>query len=87
MKNRLHLAIQFLLILDGFFAGVPQVYRILQRGSSADVSILSWSWMAVMASLWVYQGIRDKSPVLLWSSVIWGVNNLSVAILATLYRH
>jgi len=43
--------------------------------------------MAVMAGLWVYQGIRDKSPVLLWSSVIWGVNNLSVAIVAAVYRH
>jgi hypothetical protein len=42
--------------------------------------------MAVMASLWVYQGVRDKSPVLLWSSVIWGLNNLSVAIVAAVYR-
>ncbi len=87
MKNRIQLIIQGLLILDGFFAGVPQILRILQRGSSSDVSILSWAWMAVMASLWVYQGARDKSPVLLWSSAIWGLNNASVAIIATVYRH
>lgn len=87
MKKRIQLTIQSLLILDGFFAGVPQIHRILVRGSSADVSILSWAWMSVMASLWVYQGIRDKSPVLLWSSVIWGLNNLSVAIVATIFRH
>jgi uncharacterized protein with PQ loop repeat len=87
MKKRLQFTVQSLLILDGFFAGIPQVHRILERGSSADVSILSWAWMSVMATLWVYQAIRDKSPVLLWSSVIWGVNNASVAIIATVYRH
>ncbi len=87
MKKNLQLTIQCLLILDGFFAGVPQIVRILERGSSSDVSILSWAWMSVMASLWVYQGVRDKSPVLLWSSVIWGLNNVSVAIIATVYRH
>ncbi len=87
MKKNLQHTIQGLLILDGFFAGVPQIVRILERGSSSDVSILSWAWMAVMASLWVYQGVRDKSPVLLWSSVIWGLNNASVAIIATVYRH
>lgn len=87
MKNKIQTAIQSLLILDGFFAGVPQVIRILGRGSSADVSILSWAWMSVMACLWVYQGIRDRSRVLLWSSVIWGVNNASVAIIAAIYRH
>jgi uncharacterized protein with PQ loop repeat len=87
MKRGTQLVIQFLLILDGFFAGVPQIERILARHSSADVSVLSWAWMSVMACLWVYQGIRDKSPVLLWSSVVWGLNNLSVAIIATLYRH
>ena len=86
MKKRLQFTIQALLILDGFFAGVPQIIRILERRSSADVSILSWAWMAVMAGLWVYQAIRDKSPVLLWSSIFWGLNNLSVAILATVYR-
>jgi uncharacterized protein with PQ loop repeat len=87
MKKRIQLSVQSLLILDGFFAGVPQVYRILERQSSADVSILSWAWMSVMAVLWVYQAIRDKSPILLWSSVIWGVNNATVAIIATVYRH
>jgi uncharacterized protein with PQ loop repeat len=87
MKKRIQLTIQSLLILDGFFAGVPQVHRILERGSSADVSILSWAWMSVMASLWVYQAVRDRSPVLLWSSVIWGLNNLTVAIVAAIYRH
>jgi len=87
MKRRIELAVQSLLILDGFFAGVPQVHRILVRGSSADVSILSWAWMSVMASLWVYRGVRDRSPVLLWSSVIWGLNNASVAVIATIYRH
>jgi hypothetical protein len=87
MKKNLQLTVQGLLILDGFFAGVPQIVRILERGSSSDVSILSWAWMAVMASLWVYQGVRDKSPVLLWSSVIWGLNNASVAIIAAIYRH
>jgi uncharacterized protein with PQ loop repeat len=87
MKKKIQTSIQSLLILDGFFAGVPQILRILERHSSSDVSILSWSWMAVMAGLWVYQGIRDKSPVLLWSSVIWGLNNLSVAIVAAVYRH
>jgi hypothetical protein len=66
---------------------VPQIVRIIERGSSSDVSILSWTWMAVMASLWVYQGARDRSPVLLWSNVIWGLNNASVAILAAVYRH
>ena len=79
--------IQTLLILDGFFAGVPQIHRILERGSSADVSIISWSWMSLMACLWVYQAMRDKSPVLLWSSVIWGLNNASVAVVAAIYRH
>ncbi len=87
MKTLITRFIQFLLVLDGFFAGVPQVIRILERRSSADVSILSWAWMGVMAGLWVYQGYRDKSPVLLWSSVIWGVNNITVAILATVFRH
>jgi uncharacterized protein with PQ loop repeat len=87
MKKNLQLAIQGLLILDGFFAGVPQIVRILQRGMSSDVSILSWAWMAVMAGLWVYQGIREKSPVLLWSSAIWGVNNAAVAIIAAIFRH
>jgi uncharacterized protein with PQ loop repeat len=86
MKKGIQFTIQSLLILDGFFAGIPQILRMLERRSSADVSILSWTWMAVMASLWVYQAIRDKSPVLLWSSVFWGLNNLSVAILATVYR-
>jgi uncharacterized protein with PQ loop repeat len=87
MNKRIQFVIQSLLILDGFFAGVPQLYRIFERGSSADVSIISWSWMAVMAVLWVYQGIQDKSPVLLWSSVIWGVNNASVAVFAAVFRH
>lgn len=87
MKKNLQLTIQGLLILDGFFAGVPQIIRILQRGTSSDVSILSWAWMAVMACLWVYQGLRDKSPILLWSSVIWGLNNASVAIVAIVFRH
>jgi uncharacterized protein with PQ loop repeat len=87
MKKQTQFAIQVLLILDGFFAGIPQIHRILERGSSADVSILSWSWMSVMACLWVYQGIREKSRVLLWSSVIWGINNLSVAVVAAVYRH
>ena len=86
MKKRIYFIIQSLLILDGFFAGVPQVIRIIQRQSSADVAILSWIWMAVMAGLWVYQAIRDKSPVLLWSSVFWGLNNLTVAIVAACYR-
>ena len=86
MKKRIQLVIQSILILDGFFAGIPQIYLIIERRSSADVSILSWTWMAVMAGLWVYQAIRDKSPVLLWSSVFWGLNNLTVAILATIYR-
>ena len=86
MKKRIQITIQSLLILDGFFAGVPQVVRIIQRQSSADVAILSWIWMAVMAGLWVYQAIRDKSPVLLWSSVFWGLNNLAVAIVAAVYR-
>jgi uncharacterized protein with PQ loop repeat len=86
MKPRLQLLIQSLLILDGFFAGVPQVIRIIQRQSSADVAILSWMWMCVMAGLWVYQAIRYKSPVLLWSSVFWGLNNLTVAVVATVYR-
>jgi len=86
MKKRIQFTIQSLLILDGFFAGVPQVVRIIQRQSSADVAILSWIWMAVMAGLWVYQAIRDKSPVLLWSSVFWGLNNLTVAVLAACYR-
>jgi uncharacterized protein with PQ loop repeat len=87
MKKKIQTSIQSLLILDGFFAGVPQIIRILERHSSSDVSILSWTWMGVMAALWVYQGLRDKSPVLLWSSVIWGLNNLSVAIVAAVYRH
>ena len=87
MKTSLQRVIQFLLILDGFFAGIPQVIRIVERRSSADVSILSWSWMGVMAALWVYQGYKDKSPVLLWSSVVWGANNVTVAILATVFRH
>lgn len=87
MKKRIQLTLQGLLILDGFFAGVPQILRIIQRGSSSDVSILSWGWMAVMAGLWVYQGVRDRSRVLLWSSVIWGLNNASVAIIAAIYRH
>ena len=86
MKKYLQTIVQLLLIMDGFFAGVPQVIRILERRSSADVSILSWSWMSVMACLWVYQGRKDKSPVLLWSSVIWGVNNAAVAILAAVFR-
>ena len=86
MKKRIYFIIQSLLILDGFFAGVPQVIRIIQRQSSADVAILSWIWMAVMAGLWVYPAIRDKSPVLLWSSVFWGLNNLTVAIVAACYR-
>ncbi len=86
MKKRIQLTIQALLILDGFFAGVPQVLRIVERRSSADVSILSWAWMSVMAGLWVYQAIRDKSRVLLWSSVFWGLNNLAVAVLAAVYR-
>jgi hypothetical protein len=43
--------------------------------------------MSVMACLWVYQGARDRSPVLLWSSVIWGLNNASVAIIAGAFRH
>ena len=86
MKKRIYFIIQSLLILDGFFAGVPQVIRIIQRQSSADVAILSWIWMAVMAGLWVYQAIRDKSPVLLWSRVFWGLNNLTVAIVAACYR-
>ena len=86
MKKRIQLTIQALLILDGFFAGVPQVLRIVERRSSADVSILSWAWMSVMAGLWVYQAIRDKSRVLLWSSVFWGLNNLTVAVLAAVYR-
>lgn len=86
MKKPIQFTIQSLLILDGFFAGVPQVLRIIERRSSADVSILSWAWMTVMAGLWVYQAIRDKSRVLLWSSVFWGLNNLAVAILAAVYR-
>ena len=86
MKKCIQFTIQSLLILDGFFAGVPQVVRIIQRQSSADVAILSWIWMSVMAGLWVYQAIRDKSPVLLWSSVFWGLNNLAVAIVAAVYR-
>jgi hypothetical protein len=87
MKIKLQHTIQGLLMLDGFFAGVPQIHRIFERGSSADVSILSWSWMAIMAVLWVYQGVRDKSPVLVWSSVIWALNNASVAVVAAIYRH
>jgi uncharacterized protein with PQ loop repeat len=86
MKKRIQLTIQSLLILDGFFAGVPQVLLIIERRSSADVSILSWAWMSVMAGLWVYQAIRDKSRVLFWSSVFWGLNNLTVAVLAAVYR-
>ena len=86
MKKRIQFTIQALLILDGFFAGVPQVLLIVQRRSSADVSILSWAWMAVMAGLWVYQAVRDKSQVLFWSSVFWGLNNLTVAVLAAIYR-
>jgi len=86
MKKCIQFTIQSLLILDGFFAGVPQVLRIIERQSSADVSILSWFWMTVMAGLWVYQAIRDKSRVLFWSSVFWGLNNLTVAILAAVYR-
>jgi uncharacterized protein with PQ loop repeat len=86
MKKKIQVTIQFLLLLDGFFAGVPQLQRIFERKSSADVSILSWSWMAFMAGLWVYQAVRDKSRVLFWSSVIWGLNNASVAIVAAIYR-
>jgi uncharacterized protein with PQ loop repeat len=87
MKRRIELSVQILLVMDGFFAGIPQLIKIFTRGSPADVSILSWVWMAVMACLWVYQGFREKSAVLFWSSIIWGLNNLSVAIVASIYRH
>jgi uncharacterized protein with PQ loop repeat len=86
MKKSLHVTIKCLLILDGFFAGIPQIVRILEHRSSSDVSILSWSWMAIIACLWIYQGIRENSPVLLWSSVIWGLNNASVAVIAAVFR-
>jgi hypothetical protein len=43
MKKGIQFTIQSLLILDGFFAGIPQILRMLERRSSADVSILSWT--------------------------------------------
>lgn len=75
-----------LLICDGFIAGAPQIARIIQRGSSDDVSILSWAWMFVMACLWAWQGHRDKSAMTFWGSVVWAINNAAVSIIAVIYR-
>lgn len=77
---------QALLLFDGFIAGAPQIFRMLHRGSSEDVSILSWVWMFTMACLWAWQGKKDKSPMTFWGSVVWAMNNAIVTLVAIFYR-
>lgn len=82
----LRITIQFLLLADGLIAGIPQILRMLERGSSEDVSIATWGWMFFMACAWAWQGKRDASAMTFWGSIVWAVNNASVVVVAVILR-
>lgn len=66
-------------------AFVPQAYRILQRRSAADVSLLMYVAIIVGCLMWIFYAYVRGAMELLWTNVVIAAIALFIAVLRIHY--
>lgn len=66
-------------------AFLPQAYRILQRRSAADVSLLMYVAIIVACVMWVFYAYVRGAMELLWTNVVIAAIALFIAMLRVRY--
>jgi MtN3 and saliva related transmembrane protein len=66
-------------------AFLPQAYRILQRRSAADVSLLMYVGIVASCVLWMFYAYVHGVMELFWTNLVIGVVALFIAALRLRY--
>jgi uncharacterized protein with PQ loop repeat len=77
--------VMFIVAIVAPLLNIPQIYSIIVQGSSAGVSLLSWTLYAVLSGLWLLYAIAHRQKALALSSGFWILSNSAVIIVAALY--
>jgi len=78
---------QFLLLVAivGPLVNLPQLFKILYEGTSAGVSILSWSLYTILAIPWLVYGIVHKEKPIIIAYTLWVILDAAVLVAAIAY--
>lgn len=67
-------------------AGIPQIYRMWQRKSSGDVSLIFWLVLVHGIAWWLYYGISIGSTSLIITNSVCLMFDISTVIMIIKYR-
>lgn len=65
---------------------LPQLYSIYTAKSSAHVSLITWSYLAVSSMVWLAYGLRKKIKPLIASYILYSTVELAVAVSIIWFR-
>jgi uncharacterized protein with PQ loop repeat len=59
---------------------IPQLISILSARSAADVSLITWSYLAISSLAWLIYGIHKNMKPLIVSYILYVIVEFSIAI-------
>jgi MtN3 and saliva related transmembrane protein len=65
---------------------VPQIYRIIKRKSSEDISLTTYLIMTPGFAVWFIYGIFINNLPLIFANIIGLLNGISMTIVTLVYR-
>ncbi len=65
---------------------IPQIYKIWSAHTAEGVSLLSWSFYVIAASIWLLYGLRAKDRAIIVSSALWVLTEGAVVLGVLLYH-
>jgi uncharacterized protein with PQ loop repeat len=65
---------------------IPQLYLIYGEGQVAGVSIVTWSFYALLNIPWIIYGIVHKEPVIRMTYTLWFLVNSAVVVGVLMYQ-
>lgn len=78
-KNAFDRLIYFFAFTTPLFE-LPQLYTIYTAKSSAHVSIVTWSYLAISSMVWLAYGLHKKIKPLIASYVLYSTVELAIAV-------
>jgi MtN3 and saliva related transmembrane protein len=64
---------------------LPQVFKVYQTRSAADISVLSWVLYVACAVPWFLYGIVHRDRRIIISTTLWIIFDVWIIVLALMY--
>jgi uncharacterized protein with PQ loop repeat len=76
----------YIIAIAGPFMTLPQIYQIFTTKSVSGVSLLTWVSYLLMATCWIFYGIKQKDKPIIVNNILWAIFEILVITGILLYN-